>query len=198
MFDAILQGLEGKGLVRRRGRQRLDSTHILGLVSSMSRLEMTRETIRLFLQMLERRGRLGDVPGGELLRERYLDSEIPWRHLTKEALAEKFRQAGRDMQTLIAWVKSQENWDEQDKTGLLQRVFAEQFEVVAGEPQVRKGECPGAVKNPHDPEVQWAAKDTDKKTAWVGYKVQIAETAPEEQDYGPSQGPSRRASSSRR
>lgn len=180
VFDAILQGLAGKGLVPRRGRQRLDSTHILGLVSSMSRLEVTRETIRLFLQMLERRGRLSDLPDGALLRERYLDSAIPWRRLTKEALAEKFRQAGRDMQTLIAWVQSQEDWDEQDKTGLLQRVFAEQFEVVAAEPQVRKGECPGVVKNPHDPEVQWAAKDTDKKTAWVGYKVQIAETVPEE------------------
>lgn len=181
VFDVILQGLEGKGLVQRRGRQRLDSTHILGLVSNMSRLEVTRETIRLFLQMLERRQRLTEAPGWELLRERYLDSEIPWRHMTKEALAEKFHQAGRDMQTLIAWVQSQEHWDEQDKTGLLERVFAEQFEVVAAASQVRKGECPGAVKNPHDPDVQWAAKDTDKKTAWVGYKMQIAETVPEEE-----------------
>jgi hypothetical protein len=180
VFDAILQGLEEKNLVRRRGRQRLDSTHILGLVSSMSRLETTRETIRLFLCMLERRGLLTTVPGWELLRERYLDSAIPWRQLTKEALAEKFRQAGQDIQTLLAWVRSQENWDEQDKTGLLERVFAEQFEVVDGTPAVRKGECPGAVKNPHDPDAQWAAKDTDKKTAWVGYKVQIAETVPAE------------------
>ncbi|MEN6338418.1 MAG: transposase [Phycisphaerales bacterium] len=180
VFDAILHTLEGKGLVPRRGKQRLDSTHILGLVSSMSRLETTRETLRLFLQMLERRQRLAEAPGWELLRERYLDSEIPWRQLTKETLAEKFRQAGRDMQALIAWVEGQTTWDEQDKTSLLRRVFGEQFEVVAAQPQVRQGECSGAVKNPHDSEAQWAAKDTDKKTAWVGYKVQIAETVPEE------------------
>jgi transposase len=179
VFDAILQALEGKGLVKRRGKQRLDSTHILGLVSHMSRLEMTRETIRLFLQMLERRQRLSEVPGWEVLRERYLDSEIPWRQLKKEALAEKFRQAGRDMQALLGWVQSQEDWDEQDQTGLLTRVFAEQFELVACEPQVRKHEGSGAVKNPHDPEAQWAAKDTDRKTAWTGYKTQIAETVPE-------------------
>jgi transposase len=181
VFDAILQGIEGKGLVQRRGKQRLDSTHILGLVSSMSRLELTRETIRLFLEMLERTQRLSQVPGWALLRERYLDSEIPWRQLKKEALAEKFRQAGRDMEVLMDWVKHQKDWDEQDKTGLLARVFAEQFEVVAAEPQVRKQECPGAVKNPHDPEAQWAAKDTDRKTAWIGYKAQIAETVPEDQ-----------------
>ena len=33
VFDALLQGLEGQGLIQRRGKQRLDSTHILGLVA---------------------------------------------------------------------------------------------------------------------------------------------------------------------
>ena len=32
-FDAILHQLHAKGLVKRAGKQRLDSTHILGLVS---------------------------------------------------------------------------------------------------------------------------------------------------------------------
>jgi len=97
VFDAVLQGLEGKGLVKRRGKQRLDSTHILGLVSSMSRLEKTRETVRLFLEMLERTQRLRQAPGWEAFRERYLESDIPWHKLSKEALAEKFEQVGQDM-----------------------------------------------------------------------------------------------------
>ena len=181
VFDALLQGLEGKGLIPRRGKQRLDSTHILGLVAHMSRLEKTRATIRLFLEMLERRQRLGEVPGRETLRERYLDSEIPYPKLSQEALAEKFRQAGSDMQALLAWVQSQKDGPEQDKTDLLQRVFAEQFEVTAAGPSVRPQEDSGTVQNPHDPEAQWAAKDQKKTTAWVGYKAQIAETVgPEE------------------
>ena len=57
VFDALLQGLESKGLIPRRGKQRLDSSHILGPVAQMSRLEKTRETVRLFLEMLERKGR---------------------------------------------------------------------------------------------------------------------------------------------
>jgi len=187
-FEALLPALEAQGLVPRRGQQRLDSTHILGLVAHLSRLEVTRETIRLFLEMLERRQRLAEVPDGAVLRERYLDSEIPWRQLSKEALAQKFRQAGQDMQALLAWVQSQKDWDEQEKTSLLQRVFAEQFEVVAGGPQVRKQQDSGSVQNPHDPEAQWAAKDTDKKTAWVGYKVQIAETVADSQNAAPGPG----------
>ncbi len=176
VFDAILQGLEGKGLVPRRGKQRLDSTHILGLVAHMSRLEKTRETIRLFLEMLERRQRLGEVPGRETLRERYLDSEIPYHKLGQEALAEKFRQAGEDLRALLDWVQPQEDLVSQDPTNLLRRVFAEQFEMTSAGPSVRSQEDSGTVQNPHDPEAQWAAKDQKKTTAWVGYKAQIAET----------------------
>ena len=37
------------------------------------------------------------------------------------------------------------------------------------------------VQNPHDPEAQWCTKKTgDAKKEWVGYKVQVAETVPEE------------------
>lgn len=180
VFDAILHGLEGKGLVPRRGKQRLDSTHILGLVSSMSRLEKTRETLRLFLQTLERTGRLGEAPGAELLRERYLDSEIAWHKLSKEVLSEKFRQAGEDMLALIQWVDAQKDWAEPKRTALLRRVFGEQFEIASTGPVVRPQEDSGTVQNPHDPETQWAAKDLKKTTAWVGYKAQIAETVPDQ------------------
>ncbi len=176
VFDAILQGLEDKGWVKRCGKQRLDSTHILGLVSHMSRLEKTRETIRLFLERLERTQRLDDVPDWERLRERYLDSEIPYHKLSREALTEKFRQVGYDIQTLLAWVERQKDLVEQEQTRLLLRVFAEQFEVTPAGPAARRQEDSGTVQNPHDAEAQWAAKDQKKTTAWVGYKAQIAET----------------------
>jgi len=179
-FDALLQGLEQEGLLARRGKQRLDSTHILGLVAQMSRLERTRETVRLFLEMLERAGRLGELPQGAVLRERYLDSDVLWHKLSKEALAEKFRQTGQDMQALWAWVENQKDLLDHEKTRLLRRVFDEQFEVTADGPAVRKQQDSGTVQNPHDPEAQWAAKDQDKTKTWVGYKVQIAETVPED------------------
>lgn len=180
VFDALLQRLEGQGLVPRRGKQRLDSTHILGLVSHMSRLEKTRETVRLFLEMLERAGRLAEVPEGAVLRERYLDSDVLWHKLGKEALAEKFQQTGYDLLALLTWVEDHKDLLTHEKTKLLQRVFGEQFEVTAAGPAVRPQEDSGTVQNPHDPEAQWAAKDQKKTKVWVGYKAQIAETVPEE------------------
>jgi hypothetical protein len=189
IFDGLLQRLEEQKRIRRRGVQRLDATHILGLVSHMSRLEMTRETLRLFLEKLERAGDWPHVPDGERLRERYLDCEIAWHKLDREALAEKFQQAGEDMAALIAWASNSPAWAESEVATLLKRVFAEQFELVEGRPHVRRGEVSGAVKNPHDPEAQWAAKDPAKKTAWVGYKVQIAETVEETQPAKPKGEP---------
>ena len=179
-FDALLQGLEQEGLVARRGKQRLDSTHILGQVAQMSRLEKTRATVRLFLEMLERAGRLGDLPEGAALRERYLDSDVLWHKLSKETLAERFQQTGQDMQMLLAWVENHKDLLAHEKTKLLQRVFGEQFEVTPASPAVRKQEDSGTVQNPHDPQAQWAAKDQNKSKTWVGYKVQIAETVPEQ------------------
>jgi hypothetical protein len=179
VFDALLQGLEGQGLIPRRGKQRLDSTHILAHVAHMSRLEKTRETVRLFLEMLERTGRLGELPEGVALQERYLDSDVLWHKLSQETLAQKFRQTGQDLQALLAWVEKHKDLQAQEKTRLLQRVFGEQFEVTPAGPAVRKQEDSGTVQNPHDPQAQWAAKDPDKTKAWVGYKAQIAETVPE-------------------
>jgi hypothetical protein len=131
--------------------------------------------------MLERTQQWSHVPGWEVLRERYLESDIPWHKLSKEALAEKFRQVGYDMLALLQWIEPQKAWAEQDKTVLLRRVFGEQFEVTPGGPAVRPQEDSGTVQNPHDPEVQWAAKDQKKTKVWVGYKAQIAETVPPEQ-----------------
>jgi len=191
VFDAILQGLEHAGLVKRRGKQRLDSTHILGLVSHMSRLEKTRETMRLFLEMLERRQRLAEVPAGATLRERYLHSEVLWHKLSKEVLAEKFQQVGEDMRALLTWVEDHKDLLAHDQAKLLQRVFGEQFEVTPVGPSVRPQEDSGTVQNPHDPEAQWAAKDQKKTTAWVGYKAQIAETVPDEAAAKPPGEPTR-------
>ena len=180
-FDALLAALEQQGLMRRRGVQRLDSTHILGLVAHLSRLEKTRETVRLFLELLERTGRLVQVPDGAALRERYLDSEVLWHKLSQETLAAKFQQTGQEIQVLLTWVAlpEQEDLQDHDKTKLLQRVFREQFEVTPAGATVRPQEDSGTVQNPHDPEAQWAAKDQDKTKTWVGYKAQIAETVPE-------------------
>src|ERR1700752_5235680 len=53
IFDGVVDLLIELGLVRRKGKQRLDSTHIVGYVKAMSWLECAIETLRLALEDLE-------------------------------------------------------------------------------------------------------------------------------------------------
>lgn len=80
VFEEILQGLMEAGLVERRGRQRLDSTHVLGVVREMSRLECVRESLRLALQELEASAAAFAAPAfWAVLWERYVTSKLDYR-----------------------------------------------------------------------------------------------------------------------
>ena len=179
IFDSILQALHGAGLVKRRGKQRLDSTHVLGAVARMGRLEVVRETIRLFLDVVLKKELQTSLAQWSAFYDRYVDSDIAWHKIKQESLNTKFQRAGDDMRALLDWAQDHPAMLKHSHGQLLKRVFDEQYELTDQGPQRRKHEDSGVVKNPHDPDVQWSTKDPTHKTGWEGYKVQIAETVPE-------------------
>src|SRR5205823_2776284 len=138
-FDAVLEGLREAGLVPRRGKQRLDSTHVLGLVAKMSRLECVRETLRLALLELARRE---DLPRPSLpecwplLWERYVEGAPDYR-ADEATLAGKLSQAGADALCLLRWVEALAPGPAPHPASagrqvlLLRRVFDENFEPQA-------------------------------------------------------------------
>ena len=88
--------------MRERSKQRLDSTHVSGCVSEMSRLQVVREALRLVLVEIERNGDVQALPDWESLRERYVESDdVDWRHASKGPLARHRDQAGQDTLDLI-------------------------------------------------------------------------------------------------
>jgi len=145
-------------------------------------LECVRESIRLALRELD--GILGERERPEfweVLWERYVESKLDYKTPEVE-LKNKMRQGGEDIQRLRKWVEGQREKQEVIKGAgqmkLLERVFEEQYLVQGTEAvEVRSEEPVGAVKNPHDPDVEWAAKGHGKnKKEFEGYKVQVAET----------------------
>jgi hypothetical protein len=180
VFDAILAGLRADGLIHAPRRQRLDSTHVLGCVSKMSRLQVVRETLGMTLGMIEDAGKATELTDWDVLIERYCDETIHWTRQSQAQLSARFDQAGHDALRLIKYLRQQPaSLRGHDQSLLLERVFLEQFELVAAGPVRRQREPSGGVKNPHDPQAQWAAKDQDKKKQWVGYKAQVIETVDE-------------------
>ena len=95
-FQSILDGLVEAGLVARQSRQRLDSTHILGRISRMTRLDCMRETLRLALEELDKATH--GVPRPEFwpeLWERYVESKLDFR-AEASVLHQKMNLAGAD------------------------------------------------------------------------------------------------------
>jgi transposase len=178
-FDAVLERLVSHGWIPRRSKQRLDSTHVCGLLSAMSRLGCVRETLRLALEELERHGRLPEFCGP--LWEHYVESRLDFR-LSMEALKAKTRQAGEDAQVLLAWSSQQDPAvGEGSGMQLLARVFAENYEIdETGSCCLTRAQPAGAMHNPHEPEAQWSSKSTTREKNWIGYKAQVAETVQEE------------------
>jgi transposase len=177
-FSAVLDYLVEHGWVPRRSRQRLDSTHVRGLLSAMSRLECARETIRLFLEEVEADEGLPEAWAPYW--QRYVETQVDPR-AQASALEAKSVQAGCDM--LAIWKEAAGHWSlaVRDAFVLLQRVFLENYTVAAGgEVHKTRAQPTGAVHNPHEPEAQWSTKSTTKDKAWNGYKVQIAETVQEQ------------------
>ncbi len=181
-FDAVLDAMREAGYLKKNKAQRLDSTHVFGLVSDMGRLECVSETIRLALEEIEKTGFTPRPEAWETWWERYTATRPDYR-ADVATLKKNMKQAGKDAQGILAWVETVPVLRELGPVDLLRRVFAENFEVRDEELEQTRAQPPGAVHNPHDPEANWSAKTTisGKKKDWVGYKAQIAETVPSEE-----------------
>lgn len=186
-FEGVLSAMREAGYLPKKTRQRLDSSHVLGLVSRMSRLECVRETIRLALEAIERIEALRRPEAWPVWWERYVESKLDYQAGAAQLQA-KMEQTGGDARDLLLWADRQPGLEAADEAlGLLARVFAENFEQSGQAVQQLRAQPSGAVHNPHDPDAQWSKKGTIKDKEWVGYKVQVAETVEEKQTTDPKE-----------
>jgi transposase len=180
-FGAVLEALQKEGLLPKRCRQRLDSTHVVAAVANLSALECVRETLRLALQELA-----GALPEAArpafwpLLWERYVDSKLDYRS-SAEALQDKYRQAGADGLGLLHWLEGRRSdLRYGTQVELLAEVLGQRFALQVNGPEPLEQSEGSAVQSPHDPDAQYAAKGHGKQhKAWLGYKAQVAETLAE-------------------
>jgi len=176
-FEAVLKKMQAAGYLPKRNRQRLDSTHILGLVSHMSRLECVRQAMRLALEELSQDEKLARPAAWPVWWERYVESRVDYKS-SGEIIVKKMSQAGLDTRDVLNWISGLPPEIRQGEVvRLLQRIFDENFETSQnGAVEKLRARPAGAVQNPHNPDAQWSHKSTMKNKDWVGHKVQVAET----------------------
>lgn len=184
LLDILLERLKERGLIRERGQQRSDSTHVLAAIRELNRLECVGETLRCALNSLA-------VVVPDWLREfvppewfeRYAQRFDQWRLpddlAERDALGE---QIGRDghhlLQTVYGpnvpvWLR------EVPAVEILRRVWMQQYYIEGETVRWRKPKTEGLpppghlIVSPYDVDVRMA---TRKGKEWTGYIVHLTES----------------------
>lgn len=182
LLTTLLNHFKTLGLLKARGRQRTDSTHVLAAIHNLNRLELVGRTLQHALNQLaqlapnwlqakvpvawfERYGRLVDeyrFPKGE-----------PERRVLANTI-------GQDGQELLGWLAQADAPDDApslEAVKTLQTVWNQQFDHVEGQLRWRShDELPASatrIASPHDDEARYSTK---RSVTWVGYKVHVTET----------------------
>jgi transposase len=183
LLDTLLTELRAQGLVRPRGRQRTDSTHVLAAIRILNRLECVGEAVRHALNSLA-------VVAPEWLQqhlqpiwaERYghrveqfrLPSTLAARTVLTNAI-------GADGQMLLQAIDtpSAPPWlREVPAVVTLRRIWEQQYEPSSDGTLQWRAEralpaAPELINSPYDPDAHYSVKRT---TIWTGYKVHLSET----------------------
>lgn len=181
LFETLLTVLKEAGMVKPRGRQRTDSTHVLAAIHVLNRLELVGETLRHALNTLA-------TVAPDWLRDwappdwftrygrRFEQYRLPDTRAERTALAEQIGADGRRLLDTI-WLDPNLAWLRRvPATETLRQVWLQQF--YADEP-IRWRDAqdlpPSAllISSPYDPEARYSQK---RATIWTGYKVHLTET----------------------
>jgi transposase len=178
VFESILAYLRERGYVKAGGKQRTDSTHIVGQVMALSRLEVVWETIRVALNAListDAPWVLKWLPSSFV--ELYSVRRSDYR-LKDSEVAPALHKAGEEGQWLVSQVMTTGSQTLQalPELALLRRVLEEHFAPnAAGQLQTRPaGQVTGdVISSPHETEARYGNKGSH---AWIGYKLHVTET----------------------
>jgi transposase len=182
LLDTLLARLRALGLLKPRGRQRTDSTHVLAAVRVLNRLERVGETLRAALNSLA-------VVAPAWLRavtppawyDRYScrveNYALPKTEAARQELATAIGADGRRLLAAIETATEGQWIQEIPAVQTLRRVWAEQYMEVDGTlvwREVKDMPSPAElIASPYDLEARYSTK---RSVEWVGYKVHLTET----------------------
>ena len=184
VFEKVLEWVRSLGFLKKYGKQRSDSTHILGCVERLSRLELVWETLRVVLCAMQ-----GVAPEWykevipAAFHEAYVKRQSDWR-LSQEEVHTEMQKVGSDGFWLLDHLNDStpQSILGLAEVGTLRTVWDQQFERPRDTQKVRvrppsgRGKGKHLVVTPHDPDARWSEK---RGNDWVGYKLQVTETAEE-------------------
>jgi transposase len=184
LLEILRQRCQARGWRKARGRQRTDSTDILGAVKALNQFELVGETLRHALNVLAT-----VAPGWlkplvppewfERYAERIEDYRLPKDKGDRAALSATIGEDGYALLASIEQAATQPAWawlTDLPAVRILKQTWAQQYRQVDGHAQRLTPQEMVPVsqwcRSPYDPEVRYGRKrDFD----WTGYKVHLTE-----------------------
>ncbi len=182
LLDTLLQRLQEQGLVKARGRQRTDSTHVLAAVRTLNRLERVGETMRAVLNEVaavapEWLQAMAPTAWYERYSRPVENYRLPKTEAARQDLAATIGADGQRLLSSIDAATEQTELAQLPAVQVLRQVWATQYVTEDGSMRLGSAaELPPSAKqvcSPYDPEARYSKK---RDTTWVGYKVQVTET----------------------
>jgi transposase len=185
LLEKLLEGCKERGYLKVRGRQRTDSTHVLGALRLLSKWERTAETMRAALNALasvdpDWLRKHADPEWFERYGRRIEDQRLP---KGKEAREEYLKTVGADGIRLLARIDdphTPQSLKDLAEVEILRQLWEQHYELIDGEIRgLDPKEMPEAawrIESPYEVEARYATK---RSMGWVGYKVHLTETCDE-------------------
>jgi transposase len=187
LFETILSIARTRELLKSGGRQRSDSTHILGAMRAMTRLEVVTETIRHALNVLAT-----TIP--DWLRahttpdwvDRYglraSEFRLPRSQAKRQAWAEQIGADGKTLLSAVSTDTAPSDLRSLPAVEILRQVWIQNFMVADAKLIWRENDntAPTSryIGSPYDTDARYAMK---RETHWIGYKLHLTETHNDDQ-----------------
>jgi transposase len=187
LLDRMLERFKARGLVKARGKQRTDSTHVLAAVHDLHLLELVAETLRATLDDLaavvpDWLRKVAQPVWFERYGRRVEDYRLPKSQEKREALALEVGADGFILLDALDKAGAPEEAGKVAMVGTLRDVWRIHYAREGdGPPRWRAGsELPPVgerLQSPYDPEMHYSTK---RQMEWSGYKVHVTETCDED------------------
>jgi len=193
LLDKLLERCRTLGVLKARGQQRTDSTHVLAAIRVMHRLELVAETLRATLNELATVApawlqAMAPLAWYERYGKRIEDTRLPQGQASRDAYAQMVGEDGLALLDALEAAATPEHLRALPLITTLRQTWQRHYERASGEGTAQSDPARSsvhfkrnqalppaaeAIESPYDADARYRHK---RDTSWTGYMVHVSET----------------------